>query len=976
MATPTNHSRVALLLAGVLALVAPTASAAQPEPAAQSTATFAAVDARMQQMVTERNLGGASIMLMRDGEVLLERHYRGFGPETRIPIASASKWMAGAVIAGLVDRGVWTLDDTIGRFVPDAPPDKRGITIRQLFAHTSGIPGNDSQGPRPGMTCVANRATTLEACMREILATPLDHPPGSTFDYGSGSMHVAGRLAEIATGKTWDQLFDEIVARPLGLVATDFGAGSGLPGIVASTNPRIDGGVRSTIRDYARFLDMIASNGVHEGRQVLSRAVIAEMERDQTFGAPGRPGEFMPYALGYGVGVWRVRVDGEGRALQVASQGAFGYSPWIDRDTGLVGVVAVFDQLSRVFVDVQSVWTLAREAAATLPPPGFALAVDGGWNGGPVIPGTVRDIFAEAPSPTRQFVAWRGDTAVLDDPRAWHARLTMPDRPVRVTAEYRTVAPLARTVTEVNGRRAEYAIPATPKGVIVVFHGTGGSSRGAFEGERLDFAEYAVGSGYAVVALDSNDRDTRQWATALSTANPDVVNTVALLDRLTAEGLLPSGLPRFALGISNGGGFASRISAMLGWRAQNLLIATGIEPVMVQTNVPTIWTLGRRDAVLAADAIATAQRYANGLVQRRIAAEVNVLEPTPVYPERFTRIRGLTLEDSRAIHAALSVAGLLDGGSFLRQDPATNSAAITAAIPPAYAAARAAIGSQLELAWAGHEAMVDFRHRVVHFFDAHLAPNWTGLWGDTAEPGWGISLMHQGPLLGPIWYTYASDGRPEWWLVSGAFPQPDGSFVGPVFRFTGTPFPAISGAASRPGTEIGSARFLPLDAERLEFRVTIDGIPRTRVLTRYGSGMPPLCRFVTGSRAAAANRTDTWAAPGEDGWGIHLTEFTGGLLFGVWYTYAEDGRALWMSSLMRRQPGGQFTGEVYRAANGVPFDRITGPATSFPIPTAGEAELRFTDGERAEFRYRIGTVDQTKPLIRVRFAPEPVSECQ
>lgn len=967
---------VALTLAGVLLLAAHSAYPVPLEDGVMTTTPFVAVDARMQQMVTDRNLGGASIVLMRNGEVLLERHYRSFTPETRIPIASASKWLSAAALMALVDAGQITLDDPVSRFIPDAPIDKRAITLRQLFSHTSGLPGNDNRTLPAGAECIANRDLGLDACARQLLAIPLEYPPGTSFDYGSASMHLAGRLVEIASGRTWDQVFAERIAAPLGLVATDYASGSGLPGLVATRNPRIDGAARTTAREYARFLDMVASNGIHEGRRVLSTAAIEAMERDQTLGAPAAPGAFVPYRLGYGVGVWRNRVDDAGGAVQVSSQGAFGTSPWIDRETGIVGIVFVLSDLQLVFADVLGIWEEVRRAALTLPPPGFALTVDGGWNGGPVIPGTVRDIFAEAPSATRQFVAWRGDTAVLDDPRAWHARLTMPDRPVSLTAEYRAAVPLSRTVTSINGRRAEYAIPATPKGVIVVFHGTGGSSRGAFEGERLDFAEYAVASGYAVVALDSNDRDARQWATALSTANPDVVNTVALLDRLTAEGLLPAGLPRFALGISNGGGFASRISALLGWRAQNLVIATGVEPVMAQTSVPTIWTLARRDAVLAADSIATAQRHANGLLQRRVAAEVNVLEPSPVFPERFTRIRGLSLDDSRTIHAALRAANLLDAGNFLRQDPGTTDAAITAAIPPAYASVRGAIGNQLELAWAGHEAMVDFRHRVVHFFDAHLAPNWTGLWGDTAEPGWGISLMHQGPLLGPIWYTYASDGRPEWWLVSGAFPQPDGSFVGPVFRFTGTPFPSISGQASRPGTEIGSARFLPLDSERLEFRVTIDGIARSRVLTRYGSGMPPLCRFVTGSRATAANRTDTWAAPGEDGWGIHLTEFAGGLLFGVWYTYAEDGRALWMSSLMRRQPGGQFIGDVYRAATGVPFDRITGPATSFPIPTAGEAEVRFSDGERAEFRYRIGSVDQVKPLIRVRFAPEPVSECQ
>lgn len=964
------HWRLALPLLFGLISTLPAASAQTLDPRFQS------VDARMQQMVTERRLPGAALILVRDSEVLVERYYGSYSPTTRVPIASASKWLSGAVLMSLIDSGEVTLDDPIARLMPDAPADKRAITLRQLFSHTSGIPSGAGLLPQTN-ACLNARATTLDACARAILGVALGDPPGARFDYGGSSMQVAGRLAELASGKTWDALFRERIATPLGLTASDYAGGSQTPGYVATTNPQIGGGVRATARDYARFLRMIGHRGVLDGRRVLSQASVDAIERDQTLGAPVRGGSFAPYRLGYGIGVWRNRVDAAGNAVQVSSQGAFGASPWIDRETGLVGIVLVLTSLEDVFFDVIDIWADARRIALTLPPAGYALNVEAGYGSGRFPAGLTRDIFAEADTPTRQFVAWRGDTAVLDDPRAAHARvIQMPDRAVSISAEYRNVAAMTTRTTMVNGVRAEYAAPPGPKGAIVMFHGTGGSSRSAFLGESLAFAECAYANGYAVVALDSSNRIEAQWSPAFALTNPDVVNVEALLGRLAADGVLASSVPRFAFGVSNGGGFASRISALLGWRAQNLVIATGIEAIVSAAAVPTIWSLTRRDAVLPSDAIARAAQMAAGLTTRRIANAVEVLEPSPLYPERFARVRGLTVADSRAISTAFADAGLIGADGMLRADPRGEAAAYSAALPPAYRAFGNAIGGQLELAWAGHEAMSDFRERVIHFFDAALAPNYTGLWGDDREQGWGISIVDQGGILGPIWYTYEADGRPGWLLVSGARPAADGAFEGPVFRFRGTPFDRINGPASEPGVNVGSARFRPLDAERLEFRFTVDGAARTRVLTRYGSGMPPLCRFVGGDRRAAANRTDTWAAPGEDGWGVHLTEFRSGLLFAVWYTYAADRRALWMTSLLTRQPDGGFIGPVFRAASGVPFDRIDGPATSFPIPRVGDAWLRFSDGENARFDYALDGASVSKPLVRVRFAPDPVSECQ
>jgi CubicO group peptidase (beta-lactamase class C family) len=275
-----------------------------------------------------------------------------------VPIASASKWLSGAVIAALVGDGTLSLDETVGARLPAAPADKRAITVRQLYAHTSGLPGSeDGEGGGLETTgCLAERATTLAACAAEVLAMPLDAAPGTAFSYGGASMTVAARLAEVATGSAWAALFDARVRAPLDLTATTFGA---------SANPRVSGGAVSTGREYARFLQMLLGDGAYRGRRVLPAAAVAAMEADQTRGARIAYSPHRRYGAGdvrYGIGVWRDRVAPDGRALQVSSQGAFGFSPWIDRERGVAAVFVVQDALPRVYGDVAELQRLVREA--------------------------------------------------------------------------------------------------------------------------------------------------------------------------------------------------------------------------------------------------------------------------------------------------------------------------------------------------------------------------------------------------------------------------------------------------------------------------------------------------------------------------------------------------------------------------------------------------------------------------------------
>lgn len=295
---------------------------------------FTAVEKLLQDSLLK--LGrGAALVLIEDERIIYAKAFGKYSVDSVVPIASATKWYSGAVIMSLVDEGKLSLDDRLGKFFPGLPGAKAGITVRQLFSHTSGIEGE--------ATCLGNDNTTLEECARQILEMPLQYSPGTMFIYGGSSMQVAGRIAEIVSGMPWDTLFRRRIAEPLGMTSTHY------DGLGVTDNPRIPGGAASSGADYARFMTMILNGGTYEGRTVLSSNAVMTMMEDQTAGAPIVYSPYTQYGdidpdfpqARYGIGVWREKIDGEGKLVEAASPGAFGFSPWVDLRRGYAGVLSI-----------------------------------------------------------------------------------------------------------------------------------------------------------------------------------------------------------------------------------------------------------------------------------------------------------------------------------------------------------------------------------------------------------------------------------------------------------------------------------------------------------------------------------------------------------------------------------------------------------------------------------------------------------
>ena len=216
------------------------------------------------------------------------------GPVTILPIVSAAKWLSAATILALVDEGKLRLDDSVSHWLPYFKKgDKKGITVRQLLSHTSGLPSY--------LPCMFQAQLAMDDCAHQIAEkSKLSAAPGAEFSYGGAGYSVAGRVAEVAASASWAQIFSTRLGQPLGLQHTGYGS---MP------NPMLsEGQVYSSAADYVTFLQMVLDGGMHGGRRVLSEAMIEEMTRDQTAAVTGRvsPAVIAPTAWGAGA-TWLTR---------------------------------------------------------------------------------------------------------------------------------------------------------------------------------------------------------------------------------------------------------------------------------------------------------------------------------------------------------------------------------------------------------------------------------------------------------------------------------------------------------------------------------------------------------------------------------------------------------------------------------------------------------------------------------------------
>ena len=252
--------------------------------------------------------------------------------------------------------------------------------------------------------------------------------------------------------------------------------------------------------------------------------------------------------------------------------------------------------------------------------------------------------------------------------------------------------------------------------------------------------------------------------------------------------------------------------------------------------------------------------------------------------------------------------------------------------------------------------------------------NYTGLWWNAAESGWGINFNHQGSILFATLFTYAADGKGMWLVMSNGPRQADGSFFGDLAQTTGSafnasPFVPLTAANVK---NVGKMRVTFASTNSATLTYDVNGVSVTKTITPQTFGPLAVCLnglSGTNDRVSLDNYQDLWWNPAESGWGVNVTH-QGNILFATLFNYAADGTGIWLilSRGDRQADGSSFTGDLFRttgpAFNAVPFT----PITQANLTRVGTMTFAFQSGNTGTLTYSIDGVSVTKPIQRQTFA--------
>jgi uncharacterized protein YbbC (DUF1343 family) len=277
----------------------------------------------IQQAIARRELPGC-VVAVGNHETLL--YLQAFGErtagepmtlDTRFDMASLTKPMATASsVMALVEQGAVELNAPAWRYLSELKlKDKRGISVRELLLHTSGL---------PRVNGLSQYEQGRAHALRMIAEETLIDTPGARFEYSDLGFILLGELVERVSGVPLDEYARTRVFGPLGLEDTRFNPPLSesqrsapteerdertIRGVVDDPRAYRMGGVAghaglfSNVRDVSRFAQMLLRHGEHAGVQVFKEESIANMLEPRRAGAVRRTLGFdveSPYAHGRG----------------------------------------------------------------------------------------------------------------------------------------------------------------------------------------------------------------------------------------------------------------------------------------------------------------------------------------------------------------------------------------------------------------------------------------------------------------------------------------------------------------------------------------------------------------------------------------------------------------------------------------------------------------------------------------------------
>jgi CubicO group peptidase (beta-lactamase class C family) len=352
----SNLSAWALL---AIAAIVPGPASAEPVARERIMAALPQLEALAEKMIAQSKVPALAIAVVHSDEVV---YLKGFGlrsvgkPETVdadtvFQIASLSKPVSATVVAALVSDGLVGWNSKVADLDPafrlfDPYPSSE-VTVRDLFAHRSGLPGTAGDD-------LENIGYDRDEILRRLRFVPALSSFRSSFSYSNFGLTEGGVAAAKPTGKPWEEVAEEQLYRPLGMSSTssrhaDFIRRENRAALhvpvdgkwVAKIERQPDaqapaGGVSSTVRDLSQWVRLELRNGVYDGKPLIAADALAQAHVPlMTRGKNPVTGSESFYGLGWNVEFGRHGLSwGHAGAFSVGARTLVSIYP--DADFGIV----------------------------------------------------------------------------------------------------------------------------------------------------------------------------------------------------------------------------------------------------------------------------------------------------------------------------------------------------------------------------------------------------------------------------------------------------------------------------------------------------------------------------------------------------------------------------------------------------------------------------------------------------------------
>ena len=299
------------------------------------------LDALAAKQIQDNTVPGLAIAVVFQDKVV---YAKGFGvrnvngkatvnTDTVFQLASVSKPVGATVVAALVGEGKITWDSKLQDLDPAfemfVPWVTREITIRDMYAHRSGLP--DHAGD-----LLEDFGFDRAEVLRRLRYQPPESSFRSHYAYTNFGLTEAAVAAAKASGMDWEALSEEKLYKPLGMSSTS----SRYSEFAARANKALGhvlvqgkwvqkfqrkpdaqspaGGVSSSVNDMAKWIRLELADGKFQGKTIVDEKALKETRQPQivTGYSP-----FTGLPSFYGLG-WNVSYDEQGR-LRLNHSGAF-----------------------------------------------------------------------------------------------------------------------------------------------------------------------------------------------------------------------------------------------------------------------------------------------------------------------------------------------------------------------------------------------------------------------------------------------------------------------------------------------------------------------------------------------------------------------------------------------------------------------------------------------------------------------------